>query len=216
MGWEDFKFQLVQIDSSKKMKESKWIAVCESCQCERVIGYAQAWNIKTGKYKNHCLDCKDRNPNSDLTAFKSGHFTWNKGINYKSNKSYEKDKVRMEIINTFGGIVFTQEIKEKQRNAKLNKFSEDSNAWAGGKTSERILLMSRDNYKALRKECFNRDNYTCQICNIRGGNLEMDHIKEWCNYPELRYEISNMRTLCKDCHKTTDNYSFKAVKGRVS
>lgn len=56
-----------------------------------------------------------------------------------------------------------------------------------------------------------RDSYTCQICNIRGGKLEMDHIKEWCNYPELRLNPDNCRTLCHDCHTETDNYLSKAI-----
>lgn len=40
----------------------------------------------------------------------------------------------------------------------------------------------------------------------------MDHIKEWCNYPELRFEPINCRTLCKDCHSKTDNYKTKAIR----
>jgi 5-methylcytosine-specific restriction endonuclease McrA len=54
------------------------------------------------------------------------------------------------------------------------------------------------------------------ICYAQAWNIvksiEMDHIKEWCNYPELRFDINNCRTLCSLCHKQTDNYSYKALK----
>jgi 5-methylcytosine-specific restriction protein A len=212
INWEDFKYQLVQIDFSKKKRESGWIAVCKSCQCERTITYSQAWNIAKGKVLGNCHTCK---PMNDSNHFKSGQSPWNKGINYNPERSYEKNKKQMEIVNTFGQI-FSDECKNKQRIAKLGIFGEKTNGWKGGKTPERITLMARDDYKQLRKDCFFRDNYTCQTCLVRGGKLEMDHIKEWCNYPELRYEISNVRTLCKDCHKNTDNYSYKARRKRAS
>lgn len=211
LTWQDLKYELVQIDSSKKMRESKWIAVCRSCQCERTIVYSQAWNIKRGKYPNICSDCREYKPNSGM--FKKNKLSWNKGKEFKINRSYDKNRKQMEIINTFG-MIFTQDIKEKQRSAKLGLRNEQANNWQGGKVKERQIIMGRDEYKQLRKLCFKRDNFTCQICKVHGGYLEMDHIKEWCNYPSLRLEITNVRTLCKKCHKETDNFGTKALKKR--
>lgn len=68
----------------------------------------------------------------------------------------------------------------------------------------------------INPEMKKRESKWVAVCNIKGGNLEMDHIKEWCNYPNLRYEISNCRTLCKACHKNTDNYGNKALKKKVT
>lgn len=61
-------------------------------------------------------------------------------------------------------------------------------------------------YLVWRKQVFNRDNYTCQMCGERGGRLCADHIKPFAHYPELRTELSNGRTLCVDCHKLTPTY----------
>ena len=64
-------------------------------------------------------------------------------------------------------------------------------------------------YKKWRKAVFERDSYTCQVCQKVGGYLEAHHIKSWAKYPKLRYKINNGITLCKKCHKKTNNYEYK-------
>jgi hypothetical protein len=103
-------------------------------------------------------------------------------------------------------------MRAKQSAAKSGKYGEMANRWLGGKSSQRRIEMSRIEYKMLRKSCFERDAYTCQLCGQQGGDLCMDHILEWCNYPEKRFELSNVRTLCTSCHRSTDNFSHKASK----
>lgn len=77
--------------------------------------------------------------------------------------------------------------------------------WKGGcKNRDRGTF----EYKFWKNECFERDNYTCQICNKRGGYLEVHHIKSWKDYPELRYDVNNGQTLCKTCHGVVDNFRF--------
>ena len=62
---------------------------------------------------------------------------------------------------------------------------------------------------------FRRDNFTCVLCNkSKSGQLEADHIKPWCDFPELRFDIDNGRTLCRDCHKTTDTYGGRIITWR--
>ena len=58
--------------------------------------------------------------------------------------------------------------------------------WQGGKTPESKLIRSRVEIKEWRKSVFERDNYTCQECGIRGTYLEADHIKPFAYFPELR------------------------------
>lgn len=71
--------------------------------------------------------------------------------------------------------------------------------WKGGISSddkkERLRFRS-----LLQKKVLSRDNYTCQVCDQYSGNLQVDHIKSWKDYPELRFELSNCRTLCMACH----------------
>lgn len=86
---------------------------------------------------------------------------------------------------------------------------ENNPNWRGGKTSERVTAMGRIEYILWRTSVFMRDDYTCQKCDVRGGELQADHIKPWALYPELRYAIDNGQTLCINCHKQTDTWGWR-------
>lgn len=74
-------------------------------------------------------------------------------------------------------------------NWKLNLTEEDRQS--------RRLIPGYTDWRDTVKE---RDNFTCQICKKRGGNLESHHIEAYNSNPELRTELSNGTTLCKKCH----------------
>lgn len=69
-------------------------------------------------------------------------------------------------------------------------------------------------YRTWRKAVFERDDYTCQGegCGSRGGELNADHIKPFSTHPELRFKVSNGRTLCVPCHKKTPTYGRNALR----
>ncbi|KKM01582.1 hypothetical protein LCGC14_1793010 [marine sediment metagenome] len=101
----------------------------------------------------------------------------------------------------------------KGRKSKLS--GENHYNWQGGKTEENKRIRNSFEYKEWRKAVFERDDYTCVLCWVRGGHIEADHIKSFSQYPELRLELSNGRTLCQPCHRKTDNFKGRA-KGRKS
>lgn len=82
----------------------------------------------------------------------------------------------------------------------------NSNFWRGGKTDEAKRLKSSAEYRQWREAVFRRDWYTCQTCGAYGGKLHADHIKRFSMFPELRFDVSNGRTLCEECHKQTPTY----------
>ena len=85
--------------------------------------------------------------------------------------------------------------------------------WKGGITAKHLLIRTSKEYKLWRTAVFERDDFTCIWCgDDKGGNLEADHIKPFAQYPELRFAIDNGRTLCHNCHKTTETYGNKNKK----
>lgn len=50
------------------------------------------------------------------------------------------------------------------------------------------------------KTVFERDDYTCQKCNKRGGELNAHHLNGYHWFVEGRDDIDNGVTLCEDCH----------------
>jgi 5-methylcytosine-specific restriction endonuclease McrA len=69
--------------------------------------------------------------------------------------------------------------------------------------SQRSEMQDRSGwqYKAWRTAVFTRDNWTCQSCSRRGGDLHAHHIELWSRRPELRFEVSNGLTLHEECHR---------------
>lgn len=66
--------------------------------------------------------------------------------------------------------------------------------------------------KEWRKKVFERDNYTCQACGVRGTQLQADHDLPFQYFPDLRFELLNGRTLCVPCHRKTDTYGRRGAK----
>lgn len=69
--------------------------------------------------------------------------------------------------------------------------------WEKNKNADRLTK----EYKDWRKSVFERDDYTCMICGKVGGELNAHHIKPYAKYEELRFDLDNGITLCKECHK---------------
>ena len=50
-----------------------------------------------------------------------------------------------------------------------------------------------------RNKVYERDNFTCQGCGTK-QSLCAHHIVRWKDSKELRFEISNGLTVCRECH----------------
>lgn len=139
----------------------------------------------------------------------------------RKHKEESKKKVSDSLIGNKRalGSKHTEEWKAEARKRKPSLGKPNNNwigsknpNWKGGITPINLQIRHSLESKIWRRAVFERDNYTCIWCGKRGVYIEADHIKPFCDYPELRFAIDNGRTLCKDCHKTTDTYAGKSKK----
>jgi hypothetical protein len=86
------------------------------------------------------------------------------------------------------------------KNFSIKNKGDGSNWWKGGITPENKRLRRTGDFKRWRERVFLRDDYTCQSCGIRGGELHPHHIFVFSKYPEKRFDPDNGITLCKECH----------------
>jgi ribosomal protein S14 len=56
------------------------------------------------------------------------------------------------------------------------------------------------NSLGIHTKCFAENDFTCQKCGVRGGDLNAHHIEPWSNNLEKRYDITNLACLCSSCH----------------
>lgn len=63
---------------------------------------------------------------------------------------------------------------------------------------------SREVNPLVRQMCFQRDNYECQKCGItiKESQLHCHHIEGAAQNPLISNDITNVITVCKQCHKT--------------
>jgi len=73
--------------------------------------------------------------------------------------------------------------------------------WKGGISSKNDKARHNAEMSLWRKSILIRDNFTCQKYGIRGGKLQVHHINNFSEFPELRTAISNGITLSEKAHK---------------
>lgn len=73
--------------------------------------------------------------------------------------------------------------------------------WKGGLSSKDHIARSSLENKLWREAVFARDGYTCQKYGIKGCKLNPHHIRNFSDYPGLRFAINNGITLSENAHK---------------
>lgn len=161
--------------------------------------------------------------------FKKGDIPWNKGKPFlagKKNPMYGKptfghlgkhhsQKTKKLLSKMFKGRKMSKAWIEKIGKGNLGnkhslsarkKMSETKKgnknpAWKGGITPKNQKIRHSIEYRLWREAVFARDNWTCEKCKQRGGRLHSHHIKNFPQYPKLRFAINNGITFCRDCHQ---------------
>ena len=141
---------------------------------------------------------------------------------------------RQRLSEAHLGYVVPEERKKKiaessRRNGAANRliaYVKQNGPWNKGKTGlggyhwsnyipatpEARLFRTTIAYQDWRRQVFERDDFTCQICGVRGGKLHADHILPYSSNPDLRLSLDNGRTLCIPCHHKTPTWGGRAAK----
>lgn len=113
-------------------------------------------------------------------------------------------KARLGVKHTEASIKKMSENRKGKpawnKGIKCEKISKEKHwNWKGGVNSINDNIRHSLELKRWRWEVFVRDNFTCQICGAKGGELRANHIKRFADYPKLRTEISNGITIHREC-----------------
>lgn len=163
----------------------------------------------------------------DSLRLKNGFGKWNKGKKrtqeFKQNMSLIKkgkkpytmtEATRLKIsevrklLNKEMGLGFKPgNTYWDNKKATESRFKKGQNVgtknhnWKGGITPIQIKIRTSKRYQEWREKVFKRDNYTCQKCKKRGGNMNAHHIKTFSENQELRFLLKNGITFCEKCHR---------------
>lgn len=79
---------------------------------------------------------------------------------------------------------------------------ENNPRWNFDKTKEeREVERKTPEYYEFIRMVYKRDNYTCQCCGNKGGDINTHHLNSYDWYKEGRTDANNGITLCLQCHK---------------
>lgn len=196
-------------------KSAYWNCICE-CGNHKVV---RGWELRNGKTKScGCIAHEPRGPahnRKDLTGMIFGDLEvlgYAGTVNKKAQWLCVCKCGRTSIVNgnnlLMGRTVNCPICGYNKTSVKMK--GELNPHWDPDLTDEQRKdridrierVMDSPEYRKWRWTVFRRDNYTCQICGKKvSGHIEAHHIKSWKDYPDLRYDIDNGITLCKECHK---------------
>lgn len=84
------------------------------------------------------------------------------------------------------------------------------------KKQKQKFYRSKD-WRTLRVEALERDNYECQQCKRQGKFSEgknVHHLKEIYHHPDLALVLDNLETLCIQCHNVEHKRTMDRIKRR--
>lgn len=193
---------------SKKCRDFRVKRPCGFCNKIILIKARQLKNSKGNFCNSKCYG------NWRVLWFKNNPEEIERIRTNSTGKKQSKETILKRVLKN-KGVKRTQEQKELMRkNARRGALNK---SWKGGKSSISYRLRRSVLFREWREYVFARDNWTCQKCKVRGGQLHPHHIKflsvilgeiflktkvyeDIIKFSEL-WDINNGITLCKNCHK---------------
>lgn len=158
--------------------------------------------MKTRKSLNFCKKC-------GTTIKRSSSLCVLCSNKLRTGSKHTKESIK-KMVDAHRGKKCSPETKEKMRVSHLGLLLGDRGSnWKGGITPEVKTIRNGIEIRLWREAVFARDNWLCQKYLERGGKLQSHHIKNFSQYPELRFAIDNGVTLSEKAHR-----EFHRIYGR--
>lgn len=123
------------------------------------------------------------------------HSWWNLGLEHAGKGKHRSEDVKEKISKARTGKKYPNLQGEKN-----GMFGKRSPNWKGGTTPERQKIYGSNLWREIVKTVFERDGFICQRCNQPKRIIHVHHIKSWADYPDNRFDLDNLITICKECH----------------
>lgn len=202
IGQKFGKLTVMEFDSISKDKRALWKCLCE-CGNEHIVS---THCLTTNNVKS-CGCGKGDMPNLvgqkffrltvisfDSIDKKSGNALWNCKCDCGNERLASTGNLNSGRSKSCG--CYKREIDRKVGKKNIGC---KNGQWKGGITLENVMLRTTDTYRNLRKFVLKRDYFRCCICHST-KKLNMHHIRNFSDFPELRFDEKNNITLCKACH----------------
>lgn len=189
--------------------------------------YKLEFITKEGYRVSSSLDNLQRKLSTNIFSNVNPYTIENIKLWMKINSSIYKLADKQKYVNNSSKLIcicekhgeFNEAWSSIQEHKKCNQCARESNKgknhynWKGGITPINSMARRTLQYVEWRKQIFYRDNYTCQCCGKQSGRLQAHHLENFATNKELRLEVSNGVTLCRECHSISVIGSFHNLYG---
>ena len=192
LGYKGHGFTFYQWAKCIDCDNERWVGLrngiithprCSAC-CNRITAKSNPHLFHKGEHNG--VEFQKGEHYSPENEFKKGHPSGAvpKGAHVSPNTEFKKGHKNPP------GCGFTTE----------NIGGENHWNWQGGITPLNHRDRDKAEYITWRVNVYKRDDYTCHDCGKRGIYLHAHHLKGWTKYPELRFDVDNGISLCRECH----------------
>ena len=139
------------------------IAILFGCTPQTICNRFKEYGLKARTYSD---------------SLKGRKITWGDKIGNASRGRKHTKEAKNKISQSKIGLVPYNKGLTKAQNPDRVKYgcrNEKHWNWKGGISDFNCRIRQSSEYKVWRTQCFQRDNYTCQTCKKRGGNLNVHH-----------------------------------------
>lgn len=192
--------KLIVLKDSGKRKNSKIVWLCK-CDCGN---YHETMSSSLILGKTNSCGC---NKTADLIGLKYGRLTVVESLDKRSSNRNKiwmckcecGNFIEVKTGNLSKGYVKSCGCLKKHYTGEKNHMYNPDKTDEEREKNRYVLGKYAINY--FRKCVFERDKYTCRICEVESGKLNAHHLDGW-NWNKIgRFDIDNGVTLCSGCHK---------------